>query len=82
MNAINHTKEQAREFLKQHALNEISDISDFTRFYTRVFYIIAKYGLQSEAKEAELFSGDEWDNPMCKAALIEKIKQFLDKHIK
>ena len=82
MSSNNHTKEQAREFLKQHALNEISDITDFTRFHTRVYYIVAKYGLQVKAKEDQFFSGDEWDNPACKAALIKKTEQFLDRYIK
>ena len=82
MNHTNHTKEQAREFLKQEALKEISEISDFTRFQTRAFCVIAKYGLQLDAKREELFSGDEWSNKDCKEELIKKMNQFLDKHIK
>ena len=35
-----HTKEQAREFLKQEALKEIHEKNDFNRFHTRVFCII------------------------------------------
>jgi len=42
MNSKNHTIEQAREFLKDEALKEISEVSDFTRFHTRVFCVIAK----------------------------------------
>ena len=71
MNIINHTKEQAREFLKQEALKEISEISDFTRFQTRAFCVIAKYGLQLDAKKEEIFSGDEWSNPDSIEILIE-----------
>ncbi len=82
MEAKTHTKEQARQFLKQHALSEISDTSDSTRFYTRVYYVIAKYGLQLEAKEEELFSGDEWSNLECKEVLVKKVECFLDKHIR
>ncbi len=78
----NHTKEQAREFLKQEALNEILEISGFTRFHTRVFYVIAKYGLQLEAKKEELFSGGEWSDPACKDMLMDRIERFFDKHIK
>ena len=81
MNRINHTKEQAREFLKQEAIKEITKISDFTRFYTRVFCVIAKYGFQLEAKKEGLLSGGEWSDPDCKDFLIQKIKGFLDKHI-
>ncbi len=76
------TKEQAREFLKQCALNEISEVTDFTYFYRRVFCVFAKYGLQLEAKEEKFFSGDEWSNPNCRDVLINKVKQFLNKHIK
>jgi len=82
MSNKNHTKEQAREFLKQEALKEISEISDFTRFQTRAFCVVAKYGLQLDAKKEELFSGDEWSNLDCRDMLIEKMKQFLNKHIK
>ena len=82
MNIKPHTKEQAREFLKQQALNEICDISNFTHFYRRVYYVIAKYGLQLEAKEEGLLTGDMWSNPDCREALIKRVKQFLDKYIK
>ena len=61
---------------------QISEISDFTRFQTRAFCVIAKYGLQLDAKKEELFSGDEWSNKDCKEELIKKMKHFLDKHIK
>jgi len=82
MNNTHHTKEQAREFLIQEALNEICDITDFTKFYTHIYYILAKYGLQLNAKEDQLFSGDEWSNPACKEFLIRRVEQFLNKHIK
>ena len=74
MNSKPHTKEQAREFFKQEALKEICEIIDFTRFHTRVFCVIAKYGLQLEAKEEELLSGDEWSNPECKDVLVKRVK--------
>ena len=77
-----HTKEQAREFLKNEALKEISDGSDFTLFQTLAFCVIAKYGLQLDAKKEELFSGDEWSNPDSRKILIKKIEQFLDTYIK
>lgn len=82
MNIISHTSEQARQFLKQQALNEIYDISDFTNFYRRTFYIVAKYGLQLKAKEDGLFSGDEWHDPARRDVLIKRMEQFLNKHIK
>lgn len=82
MTITNHTKEQAREFLKQEALKEITKDSNFAGFYTRVFYVMAKYGLQLKAKEDNFFSGDEWNDPASMDVLIEKVKQFLDIHIK
>jgi len=77
-----HTKEQAREFLKQEALKEIKDNTDFTKFQSRVFCVVVKYGLQVEAKEEGLLSGDEWSDPASKDMLMKKVTQFLDKHIK
>ena len=82
MSNIHYTKEEAREFLKQEALNEICCVSDYHKFRDRVFCVFAKYGLQLEAKKEEFFSGAEWSNPDGRDALIEKVKQFLDKHIK
>ena len=82
MSSNNHTIQQAREFLKHEALKEISEISDSTRFQTRAFCVIAKYGLQLNAKEEELLSGNEWCDPECKNLLLNKVELFLDKHIK
>lgn len=82
MSSKHLTVEQAREFLKQEALKEISDISDFTQFHTCVFCVIAKYGFQLKAKEEGLLSGDEWSNPACKDILVERVEEFLNKHIK
>lgn len=82
MNNTHHTKEQAREFLIQHALNEIRNNSDFNTFHRRVFCVIAKYGFQLEAKEEGLLTGDGWSNPARKEILIRRVEQFLNKHIK
>ena len=82
MNNTIHTKEEAREFLKQEALKEIIGISDFTKFHNRVFCVIANYGFQLEAKEERLLSGVEWSDPACKDMLIKRVEQFLDKHLK
>ena len=81
MSNIHHTKEEAREFLKQEALNEICSVSDYHKFHDQVFCVFAKYGLQLAGKEEKFFSGDEWNDPDSKEALIKKVKQFLDEHI-
>ncbi len=82
MDGNRFTKEQALEFLKQEALKEISEVSDFTRFHTRVFCVVAKYGMQIKAKEEGLLSGDEWSNPASKDILMKRVIEFFDKHIK
>ena len=82
MNTKHHTVEQAREFLRQEALNEICSVSDYDKFHDQVFCVFAKYGLQLTAKERCFFSGDEWSNPDYRDELIKRVKQFLDKHIK
>ena len=46
--------EEARKFLLQHALSEIEEPADFSKFYTRVFCVFAKYGLLMKTKE-EMF---------------------------
>jgi len=81
MDRNNFTKEQARAFLKNEALKEITAVSNFSYFHTRVFYVFAKYGLLSIARQEELLSGDEWSDPDCKDFLLQKIKGFLDKHV-
>jgi len=81
MSSKHYTKEQAREFLRQEALYEICSVSDFNKFYDKIFCVFLKYGLGLTAKEEIFFSGDEWSNPDCRDVLIERIKQFLDKHI-
>ena len=82
MNYISHTNEQARRFLKQQTFNEIYDISDFSNFYRRTYHIVAKCDLQLKAKEEEIFSGDEWRNPARGNALVKRVEQFLNKHIR
>ncbi len=82
MDSKQFTNEQAREFLKREALNEINEKTDFTKFQGRVFCVLAKYGLQLEAKKEDFFSGAEWSNSESREALIKQVKQFLDKHIR
>lgn len=80
MNKISRINKQARQFLYQQGFNEICEISDFTKFCNRSYYIIAKYGLQLKAKEDNLFAGDEWDDPVCRDNLVKRIEKFLKKH--
>jgi len=82
MNSKNHTVEQAREFLRREALNEICSVPDYNKFHDQIFCVFAKYGLLLTAKEEGFFSGDEWSNPDPRDVLIKRVKQFLDKHIR
>ena len=82
MDVKTFTKEQAREFLKQEALKEIYKYKDFTKFQDQTFCVVAKYGLQLEAKKEGLLSGDEWNDPDCKGLLQIRIERFIDKHFK
>ena len=81
MKNVNHTKEQAREFLIQEALNEINENSDFANLNRDVFCVLAKYGLNLKAKEEIFFSGDEWSNPAYRGVLVKRVEQFLKKNI-
>ena len=82
MNSLKYSKEQTREFLKQEALKEIKSCKDFTKLHGRTFCVVAKYGLQLEAKKEYLLSGDEWNDISCKNLLVDRIERFFDKHIK
>ena len=66
----------------QDAIDEITNIQNFNNFYQRGFYQIAKFGLQLDAREENLFASDNWYNPQCKDELIEDIRKFLVKHLK
>ena len=81
MKDVIHTKEQARQFLIQHALNEIIEVTDFSKFHSKVFCVFAKYGLNLEAKAENILSGDEWSNSTCREILISRVEQFLTTHI-
>ena len=74
--------EQARNLLVQISLDDICSVEDFSYFYLHTYYVIAKLGLQRIAKEEHLFKGEEWINPHCKEYLVNKLKEFLIRHIK
>jgi len=76
-----HTKEQAREFLKQEALKEINEHTDFIKLQDKVFCVFAKYGLQLKAKKEKFLIGDEWNDPASKDMLMKRITQFLNENM-
>ena len=72
----------ARKMFIQDALNEIIDVKYHYEFRRRAFCVIAKLGLQMDAKRENLFLFEEWSNPERKEDLIRRIEKFLVKHIK
>jgi len=82
MNRNNPKYVEARRMMVQGAIDEITNVQNFTKFYQSSFYQIAKFGLQQEAKEEKLFDSDKWAYSYCKNELIEIIRKFLVRHIK
>ena len=74
--------EQARKSLIEIALNEIRDIPQHSNFYLSTYYVVAKLGLQREAKAEGLFDTADWNNVDCRDAIFERIKGFLIKNIR
>ncbi len=82
MNSNNPKHVEARKMMVQSAIDEIIKVQNFSNFYQRSFYQIAKFGLQLKAREEKLFASDNWSDPQCKDELIESIRKFLEKHLK
>jgi len=74
--------EQARKFLIDHALNGIINTPTYSNFYTNMYYVIAKLGLQREAKQEELLETIDWNDRKMRNEIIDRIKHFLIKYIK
>jgi len=82
MNSNNPKYVEARKMMVQDAIDEITNVQNFNNFYQRSFYQIAKFGLQLKARKEKLFTSDNWSDPRYKDELIEKIREFLTKHLK
>jgi len=73
---------QARRELIQQTLNKITETRDFIELKTTTFVVLAHLWLQKTAEEENLFKAEEWSNPECRDELIEKVKEFLIRHIR
>ena len=74
---------QARMSLIQQALSEIFNGSDHNELSRKVFYVIAKLGLQLPAKEEGLFTNDNRANlELSQEELKTRLKEFIFKYIK
>ena len=69
------------EFIRE-MFEEILDVPDYSDLKSNTFNVIARLGLQLKAKEEKLLEDNDWSNPECRNNIIEKIKEFLDTHIK
>lgn len=72
----------ARKMLIQDAMEEFIKKKDFRDFSRSAFCVIAKFGLQLDAKQENLFNSEEWSNPERKEDLIRRIEKFLVKNIR
>jgi len=82
MNRDNPEFVHARKMLIQDAMDEFIDKKDFRDFSRSAFCAIAKFGLQLDAKQENLFNSEEWSNSERKEDLIRRVEKFLVKHIR
>ncbi len=73
---------QARRELIQHTLDKICKTRDFHDLRTRTYVVLAHLWLHGKAEEENLFKLEEWSNPECRDKLIEKVREFLIKHVR
>jgi len=74
---------QARLSLIHQALGEIFNVSDYSDFSRKAFYVIAKLGLQLPAEEEGLFTNENRANPeLSQDELKTRLKEFIFKYIK
>ena len=82
MNRDNPKYIHARKVLVQDAMDEFIHKKDYKDFSRSAFCAIAKFGLQLDAKQENLFDSEEWSNPERRVDLIRRIESFLVKHIR
>jgi hypothetical protein len=76
--------EEARNSLIQGAMKEINESINSPHLYTRVFCVIAKFGLQQEAREEGIITYEEEPTFQIENTkeYLHKINQFLVKYIR
>jgi len=73
---------QARRELIQQTLDKICDTRDFSKLRTSTYVVLAHLWLHKIAEEENLFKAEEWYQPECRDVLIERIEEFLIRHIR
>jgi len=64
----------ARKMLVQDAMDEFINKKNFRDFSRSAFCAIAKFGLQLDAKQENLFSSEDWSDQKRREDLIRRIE--------
>jgi len=51
-------------------------------FYLKASYTVIRFGLRLKAKQERLFEGENWNDFKRREELIQKIEDFLERHMK
>jgi hypothetical protein len=73
---------KARREMIEQTLDKICEPCDFWDLKSRTCVVLCHLWLHKIAKEEGLFELDEWAHPQLRDQLIDKINNFLIKHIK
>ena len=77
---MNTAEETKQEFIEQ-IFNKVCNVPEYSSLYLNTFNIIASLGLQNKAKAEGLFKTGDFVNKGHRDELIQKVKDFLLKHI-
>ena len=78
----NQAVKQARNDLIQQTLQKIEKNRDFHQLKTETYVVLSHLWLHKTAEQEQLFNAEEWTKPECREVLINKIREFLIKHIR
>ncbi len=82
MTALSNEIKQVRMGFIQEKFEEIKTSAESDNFYSNAFYVFAKLGLQQIAKQEQMLNREEYSDLEAKEVLLEKIREFLTRHIK
>lgn len=82
MHETSEAVKQARRELIQQTLDKVTETRDFSELKRTTFVVLAHLWLHKIAEEENLFKLEEWSNPECRDELINKIEEFLIKHVR
>jgi len=73
---------RARRELIQQTLDKICETRDFNELKRIINVILMHLWLHKIAEQEKLFESEKWLHPECRDELIEKIREFLVRHLK